>query len=360
MKIKFLIRDLKIEGVQFVVIRFARLLKNHGHNVEIITLFNEKQITKIDDLIISSLNISNNTKDLKLIYNKFKNWHEKNYNNFDILFAPHGESIRLISKINDTRLVPYIHNSDENSYQNRSFLRKLKYIYKTKRRLKGKHILCVSEGIKKFTDKICGKKILSNHVIYNPFDIDEIQRLSLEKKENIEFDYLLFVGRLENQKRIDRLLKSFSLLKNKEIKLIIMGEGSLFNDIKKLIHRLKLSDRVIIKNFEINPYPTMKQAKCLILTSDYEGFGNVLVESLSVGTPAISTNCPSGPSEILTGNLSQYLIDSYDENVIAQHIDQVLSMTSHPHLSEGYRRFHQDHIYQSFLEIVSQWKYSDH
>lgn len=256
MKIKFLIRDLKIEGVQFVVIRFARLLKNHGHNVEIITLFNEKQITKIDDLIISSLNISNNTKDLKLIYNKFKNWHEKNYNNFDILFAPHGESIRLISKINDTRLVPYIHNSDENSYQNRSFLRKLKYIYKTKRRLKGKHILCVSEGIKKFTDKICGKKILSNHVIYNPFDIDEIQRLSLEKKENIEFDYLLFVGRLENQKRIDRLLKSFSLLKNKEIKLIIMGEGSLFNDIKKLIHRLKLSDRVIIKNFEINPYPT--------------------------------------------------------------------------------------------------------
>lgn len=360
MNIKFLIRDLKIEGVQVVVIRLARVLKRHGHNVEIITLYNEKNINSIDDLTIFSLDISSDNKNSNSIYNTFNYWYKANYNNFDVLLAPHSESINLISKFNDRRLIPYIHNSDENSYNNRNLIRKIKYIYKSRRKLGGKHVICVSDGVRKFVEKTCGNKILSCDVVYNPFDINEIQRLSLEKKESIEFDYLLFVGRLESQKRIDRLLKSFYLLQNKEIKLVILGEGSLFDDIKKLIHQLNLTDRVIIKNFESNPYPIMKKAKCLILTSDYEGFGNVLVEALSVGTPAVSTNCPSGPSEILTDNLSHYLIDSYDENVIAQHIDKVLNMKNHPHLSEGYRRFDQDNIYQSFLEIISQLKNSNH
>ncbi|BCK04414.1 glycosyltransferase [Vibrio cholerae] len=360
MKIKFLIRDLKIEGVQVVTIRLAKLLQSQGHNIEIITLHNDKELDNLSDLNIFCLDAPKNKTKTKELLPYFKEWYLQ-HNTFDYLIAPHSECIKIISKFNDSRLIPFIHNSDEHSYNQRGFFKKFKYRKKLQNRLKNKHVLCVSDSINKFIKKCGGKNILSINVLYNPFDIQEISIKSKSYKFNLpKKDYLLFIGRLEKQKRVDRLLRAFSLIKDKSITLIILGEGSLSKTLEQLAQELGIKNRVIFKKFETNPYPIIKSAKGLLLTSDHEGLPTVIIEALILNVPAISTNCPSGPSEILTGNLSQYLIDSYDENVIAQHIDQVLSMTSHPHLSEGYRKFHQDHIYQSFLEIVSQWKNSDH
>lgn len=360
MNIKFLIRDLQIEGVQIVIIRLARLLQKNGHDVEIITLYEKTKLTNLEDLSITSFNIPENIRDIKIIQPYFEQWY-KSLKSFDLLLAPHSESIKLISNYSDSRLIPYIHNSDEPSFNKRGFFKKIRYIYRIRKRLKGKRILCVSQGINKFTKECCRSSIRSIHTLYNPFDIENTVKLSnYPIKENNFGDYVIFVGRLENQKRIDRLLKTFSLLKNKSINLLIMGEGHLLQELKSLANDLNVDNRVIFTRFEINPYPLMKQARCLVLTSDHEGFGNVLVESLIVGTPAISIDCPSGPDEILTGELSKYLIHSYDEKVIAERIDALLEDRDIPDLSAGYEKFTEEKVYQSFMTIVEQWNNDKH
>lgn len=359
MNIKFLIRDLKIEGVQIVVIRLAKVLQHYGHQVEIITLFDDVKLPNITDLNIRCLNIPPGTQGVNNIFPYFKAWYDEG-NEFDFLFAPHSESIKVISRIDDQRLIPYIHNSDEQSYNRRSFFKKLRYKHRIKKRLKNKHVVVVSQGIHAFTQKCCGNKILSNNVLYNPFCIQEIKSLAQQPlTAEVPDDFILFVGRLEKQKRIDRLLRAFARLKNQSTKLLIMGEGVLYDDLRNLVDELNLNQRVIFTAFEANPYPVMKAAKCLVLTSDHEGFGNVLVESLAAGTPALSVNCPSGPSEILTGELSQYLINSYDEQVIADHLDTVLSETPSCDLSVGYDKFDEAKVYQSFMEIMSRIRHSN-
>ncbi|MGI3027241.1 glycosyltransferase, partial [Vibrio cholerae] len=97
-----------------------------------------------------------------------------------------------------------------------------------------------------------------------------------------------------------------------------------------------------------------------VLTSDHEGLPTVIIEALILGTVALSLTCPSGPDEILTGELSKYLIHSYDEHVIAEHIDALLEVKSIPDLSVGYEKFTAEQVYQSFMAIAAQWHNNKH
>ncbi|EKO3382062.1 glycosyltransferase [Vibrio fluvialis] len=359
MNIKFLIRDLKIEGVQVVTVRLARLLKAKGHDVEIITLFNDIELPKLEDLTISCLDIPIPERCEKTMLDRFKAWYKGA--KFDYLIAPHSESIKLIAHFSDSRLIPFIHNSDEYSYNQRSFFKRFRYRVRLAKRLKGKHVISVSESIRAFTTQCCGDRILSANVLYNPFDIEAIRHCACEKEGlAAQEEYLLFVGRLEKQKRVDRLLTSFSYVKNPSIKLVILGEGSLEQKLKIQAEELNLGERVEFKKFDTNPYPIIKGAKAVILTSDHEGLPTVIIEALILGIPALSVNCPSGPDEILTGDLSKYLIHSYDEKVIAERIDALLEDRDIPDLSAGYEKFTEEKVYQSFMTIVEQWNNDKH
>ncbi|WPK52548.1 glycosyltransferase [Vibrio fluvialis] len=359
MNIKFLIRDLKIEGVQVVTVRLARLLQANGHNVQIITLFDHIELPELSDLNISCLNIPHNNKCERVLLSYFKSWYQDA--EFDYLIAPHSECIKLIAHFSDQRLVPFIHNSDQYSYSQRNCFKRFRYRNRLAKRLKGKHVLCVSESIKKFTEQCCGKHIQPASVLYNPFDIETIRHYACdESAQASQENYLLFVGRLEKQKRVDRLLTSFSYVKNPSIRLVILGEGSLEQKLKTQAAELNLSERVEFKKFDTNPYPIIKSAKAVVLTSDHEGLPTVIIEALILGIPALSVNCPSGPDEILTGDLSKYLIHSYDEKVIAERIDALLEDRDIPDLSAGYEKFTEEKVYQSFMTIVEQWNNDKH
>jgi glycosyltransferase involved in cell wall biosynthesis len=82
---------------------------------------------------------------------------------------------------------------------------------------------------------------------------------------------------------------------------VIIGDGPIYEKehLKEMIETLDLTEKVYLAGFKKNPYAWMRRAKLFVLSSDFEGLSNVLIESLICGTPAISTNCPSGPSEIL-------------------------------------------------------------
>ncbi|WP_374347170.1 glycosyltransferase [Chitinimonas sp.] len=161
--------------------------------------------------------------------------------------------------------------------------------------------------------------------IYNPFALDDIRTQSQAACPLDGEDFLLHVGRLNRQKRHDRLLAAFKLSPYSG-KLVLLGSGSADDRAALLaqIAELGLSERVQFAGFQENPYRFMRAARALVLSSDYEGFGNVLVEALACGTPVISTNCPVGPNEILQGNLALGLADLSVEG-LARAIDRVLA-----------------------------------
>ncbi|MGP4123696.1 MAG: glycosyltransferase [Sodalis sp. (in: enterobacteria)] len=173
-----------------------------------------------------------------------------------------------------------------------------------------RNIIAVSRGV---LDDMCRSfNVMPRQakVISNPFDFAAIRRLAEMPCELAGQDYLIHVGRLHENKRQDRLIKAYAKSGIKA-PLVILGKGSeaMLSRLKSLAKDLQIIDRVLFKAFNTNPYPYIRHARMLILSSDSEGFGNVLVESLICNTPVVSTRCPGGPENILNEELSAGLAD---------------------------------------------------
>lgn len=173
-------------------------------------------------------------------------------------------------------------------------------------------------------------------VIYNPIVDDELNR---KIKEDFQHPWLeegeppviLGVGRLTKQKGFSTLIKAFALVRQKQdSRLMILGEGEEREKLEALIKELKLEPFVSLFGFVDNPYMFMSKAKLLVLSSVWEGFGNVLVEAMAAGTPVVSANCPSGPAEILEDGEYGDLIKVGDSKQLAQAIMKTLEQEVKP------------------------------
>lgn len=187
----------------------------------------------------------------------------------------------------------------------------------------GKKLITVSQALQEDVLAV-GIKPARMVTIYNPFEVEKIRRLA-EVPLLIEHEkFLLHVGRFHPQKRHDRLLEAFQQ-SGYPGKLILLGEGTAeaTDAIKKKAAELGISEQIVLVGFVSNPYAYMRAAEALILSSDYEGLGNVLIEALACGTQVVSTNCPYGPAEILRGALAQGLA-ALNATSLAMAIQRVL------------------------------------
>jgi len=187
----------------------------------------------------------------------------------------------------------------------------------------GQSVIAISAGVGRDLVETVGARPARLEVIHNPFDVEEIRNLADEPCRLAGEDFLLSVGRFSRQKRYDRLLGALSRARYTG-RLVIAGTGTgeQVRTVAERARELGIADRVDLVGFKENPYPIMRHARALVLSSDFEGFGNVLVETLVCGTPAISTRCPHGPEEILTGDLSVGLAELTEES-LAEAIDRV-------------------------------------
>jgi glycosyltransferase involved in cell wall biosynthesis len=232
--------------------------------------------------------------------------------NFDLIFSHLHKTDRIVAH---TKYIPReklwycVHGMFSFSYlQHRhGFSRWLKR-KKIQSVYQNSNVVAVSQAVLNDIRSGFGITLSKGTVIHNPFDIDGIHLRAKEPCEMAGQDYLIHVGRFHEHKRHDRLISAYAL-SGIQAPLVLMGNGSSARiaELKSIASAEGVTDRVIVKAFAPNPYPWIANARMLVLSSDCEGFGNVLVEALICQTPVVSTNCPGGPTEILTGELARGL-----------------------------------------------------
>lgn len=189
-------------------------------------------------------------------------------------------------------------------------------------------IVAVSKGVKNDLVKKFGINEDKIKVIYNPCDIEKIKKSSKEKLSN-SFSSSIFrnqdpivanVGSLRNQKGQWHLIRSFSQVRNKipEAKLILIGQGRLKNHLKNLTKKLNLEQNVFFLGFQDNPFKFLSRSDLFVLSSLWEGLPNVILESMACELPIVSTDCRSGPREILAPD-TDYKKEIRDEIEYAKH-----------------------------------------
>lgn len=188
--------------------------------------------------------------------------------------------------------------------------------------------------------------------IYNPIDFDEIDHLAAATPDDTPFNgssetIVLSAGRLTQQKDFTTLIKAFARLPSRmNLRLVILGEGPLRTPLIALARELGIHERFHLPGFIINPYAWMSRAAVFVLSSRSEGFPNALIEAGACGAPLISTNCPTGPSEILEDGTLGKLIPVGDVAAMADAIEQQLARPNTNRFPrERYR----------LKEIVDQW-----
>tara|TARA_R110000764_G_scaffold28677_2_gene67528 strand:+ start:4205 stop:5308 length:1104 start_codon:yes stop_codon:yes gene_type:complete len=166
--------------------------------------------------------------------------------------------------------------------------------------------------------------IEKENIVILPNPISE--ELSMMRDNNRDRENIILnVGRLTYQKAQDYLIRSFSKIDNKNWKLLIIGEGPKKKEYEQLIKELKLNDRVLIKSKTKNIDKYYNSCSIFAFSSIFEGFPNALIEAMHFGIPCISTDCPTGPSELIENGINGFLIPMNNEEVLTEKINQLIS-----------------------------------
>jgi glycosyltransferase involved in cell wall biosynthesis len=219
-------------------------------------------------------------------------------------------------------------------------------------------VVAISEGVAQQFRKMLGPRRKEIVVIYNPVLTDDLRQkmdepIKHEWFANATLPVIIAVGRLTVQKDFETLIRAFSLLrKQRPARLVILGEGEQRPDLERLAGELGIAGDVLLMGFVGNPYSYMKSARVMVLSSRYEGFGNVLVEAMACGTPVVSTDCPSGPSEILERGRWGRLVPVGDAVRLAAAIAETLNEPIPPDIKLRAAAFTPERTVDAYMRLM--------
>lgn len=373
-KIGLLIDTLIGGGAERIVLNFAETFAKFGHEVHIILIKNiieheiDESLYKIhylsEDGELSKHKFINKLKLTKKLKNKVKEI-EKNSNKFD-LFISNAEDMDLLAKnakLNNfyiryrNSMFVYYESKYKNTSGFKKFRRKIKFKSQFHNRYDNQNIITVSKAlIDDITRQMKIKpKMIKN--IYNPFDFEKIRERGSEFNENIPKEkYIIYAAKFENRKNQKLLVNAYKK-SGINLPLILIGNTHTDSDrlylleLKKLIKKLNLEGKVIFPGFQKNPYPWIKNAELFVMSSNSEGLPLVLVEALILGTNIISTDCPTGPSEVLVEDLKEFLSPVNDINALANNIKKAIN--NYPKINQKIlEKFKAECSIKQYLELI--------
>ncbi|MHC3437906.1 glycosyltransferase [Natrialbaceae archaeon A-gly3] len=222
-------------------------------------------------------------------------------------------------------------------------------------------IVAVSDGVGEDLLKMTNASPEQITTIYNPSVTEEL----LEKRsepvdhpwfgEDEEIPVILGVGELSEQKDFETLIRAFDrVIKSQQARLVILGEGPRREKLETLVTELGLDDIVSMPGFVDNPYAYMAKTDVFVLSSRWEGCPNVLVEAMACGSPVVSTDCPSGPEEILKDGRHGLLVPVGDEEQMARCVINVLSREEMERSARyAQARFSVREISREYIDVVT-------
>ncbi|MCQ4105755.1 glycosyltransferase [Erwinia persicina] len=363
MRILMIIDGLPGGGAEKVVLTLCEGMTKMGHQVSLFSLRNVCKYALpegIDYQVVESTSRSPWRKLTELsrrasVLDEAIKTREKQHGSYDLVFSHLHKTDRIVARcktlaveklwfcIHGMLSTTYLgHRTGINRWLKK---RKMGQIYH------GRNVVCVSSAVAEDLIQNLSVSPRLQKVINNPFDFSDILTQAAEPYLAESEPYLIHVGRFHPNKRHDRLLKAYAK-SGIQAKLVLAGTGDkqLINDIKLLADKLNITDRVIFAGFQSNPFPLIKNAKMLVLSSDSEGFGNVLVEALICGTPVVSTRCPGGPAEILERVGMEHALAKLSSKSLAEKM--ALVWQTPPEIDQ-HRLMHYElqHICQQYLSL---------
>jgi glycosyltransferase involved in cell wall biosynthesis len=297
MRFVFVVTNLAGGGAEKAVVKLAAGLAEKGHDVDLVLLENRVEHTPPQEVALSPLTMeaSKGWLGKRLLARRLARHLSTPY---DLLVStlPFADEVTALANLprHWCRIANTLSSEVEKlaaggSLKARRRLTRYRHLYGSR------PLIAVSDGVAEDLRREIGA-IGPLETIPNPFDFAAMRRAaSMETPDLPARPYVVHVGRFAPQKRHDLLLDAWARVDNRLLILLTAPDPTL----QAMIDSRGLTDRVRIVGFQSNPYPWIAGAELLVLCSDHEGLPNVLIEALACGTSAISTDCPSGPREIL-------------------------------------------------------------
>jgi glycosyltransferase involved in cell wall biosynthesis len=266
--------------------------------------------------------------------------------------------ISLWLSMTQTRLLLVEHNTLSRQYASCGILHSL--LLRASLRLTyrfANYVAAVSSGAAVDTANLAAIPVESVKVLHNPIPLRRLPNPEAKQlAENLwncpAGQRILTVGSLKAQKNHALLLRGFKAMSDKDVHLMILGSGDQ-EPLRHLALELGILDRVVFAGFHVDPTPFYATADLFVLSSNYEGFGNVIVEALSFGLPIVSTDCPSGPAEILENGKWGTLVPVGDVTALAQAMAKALvAPVNHAALKRRAADFSPEIAAQKYVDLL--------
>jgi len=219
-------------------------------------------------------------------------------------------------------------------------------------------IVAVSQGVAQDLISYAGVPPSHIRVIPNPLISEALLQRSLQPlPPGVEISpkhpLILSAGRLAPEKDFPTLLRAFAALRRQRpARLLILGEGKERKTLEASIESLGISGEALLPGYVPNPLAYMRNASVFVLSSIWEGLPNVLIEAMACGCPVISTDCPSGPAEILNGGQYGYLTPVGDAQAIADAIQAVLDGEKRLPPPEWLEQYRVERVVRQYLDLL--------
>lgn len=324
MNITFIISSLQCGGAERVVSNMANYWSDQGHAVSILKYDSDKDVPfyKLNsqvkvismDIMKTSFGIgekiANNIKRIHCLRESLKGI----FPDVIISFMTETNILSIISNMMSGVPIIVSERIDPAEYKSSKLwdlLRRITYVF-------ADAIVIQTENVKEYF----GKKIRSRCTVIP----NSIAPCGARKSYNSSNNIILAMGRLEKQKGFDTLIHAFEKISTQYAnwQLHIYGAGPLYDSLKEMIDRKTLVEKVLLKGITKDPSAVMLESDIFVLASRAEGFPNVLLEAMSLGLPVVSTDCNSGPRDIITDGFDGALVEVDDVNQMADAIKRLM------------------------------------